>query len=56
MKKSYEKPITQIVMAQHSANLLQTSGKFTDSAPSGGWNEGGANANESDDDTWEDDE
>ena len=45
MKKSYQTPTLRIVLLQHQAQLLQastTQGKFIDSAPSGGWDAGGA--------------
>ena len=45
MKKSYQTPTLRIVLLQHQAQLLQastTQGKFNDSAPSGGWDAGGA--------------
>ena len=44
MKKSYQTPTLRIVLLQHQAQLLQstTQGKFNDSAPSRGWDAGGA--------------
>lgn len=48
MKKSYQTPTLRIVLLQHQALLLQSTtqgkfkGKFSDDAPSGGWDAGGA--------------
>jgi len=53
MKKTYQKPSINIVLIQHGTALLQVSGKFTDSGPSGGWNTGGANSRRGD---WDDEE
>ena len=46
MKKSYQNPTTQIVLFQHTTQLLQSTptGRFTSGAPEGGWDEGGANS------------
>ena len=46
MKRTYEKPAMSVVLLQHQAHLLQeskqASGKFTNAAPTGGWDTGGA--------------
>jgi len=56
MKKSYQTPTLRIVLLQHQAQLLQastTQGKFIDSAPSGGWDAGGASSRRG---GWDDEE
>ena len=46
MKKTYDKPTLHIVRLQHQAQLLQGTctiqGKFTNDAPTNGWDAGGA--------------
>ena len=61
MKKSYQKPDTQIVQMQLHTLMQQTSpqqqGQFSDEGPAGGWNTGGANARKrGSSDNWYDDE
>ena len=55
MKKSYQTPALHIVMLQHQTQLLDDSiqGLFTDSAPTGGWDAGGASSRQGD---WEDED
>lgn len=58
MKKSYDEPV--MIAVQYQSYLLQTSpvkGKFTNDAPTGGWDIGGANVKgqQSDYDVWEED-
>ena len=57
MKKSYQTPTLYIVRLQHQTQLLQgtttTQGKFIDDAPTGGWDEGGANSRRG---GWDDEE
>lgn len=55
MKKSYQTPALHIVMLQHQTQLLDGSihGRFTDSAPTGGWDAGGASSRQGD---WEDED
>lgn len=59
MKKSYQTPTLRIVLLQHQAQLLQasttTQGKFIDSAPSGGWDAGGAGVKGIGGVNWDDD-
>ena len=58
MKKSYQTPTLRIVLLQHQAQLLQastTQGKFIDSAPSGGWDAGGAGVKGNRRVIWDDD-
>ena len=46
MKKSYQTPTQHVVRLQHQTQLLQGTntpkGKFSDDAPTGGWDAGGA--------------
>jgi hypothetical protein len=57
MKRTYEKPAMSVVLLQHQAHLLQASGKFTNDAPTGGWDTGGAcvKGQQPNDDVWDDD-
>ena len=55
MKKSYQHPALHIVRLQHQAQLLQGTiqGKFSNDAPSGGWDTGGASSRRG---GWDDEE
>lgn len=56
MKKLYQTPTLHIVRLQHQTQLLQgttTQGQFSDDAPTGGWDEGGANSRRG---GWDDEE
>ena len=56
MKKSYQHPILYIVRLQHQTQLLQGTtiqGQFSNDAPSGGWDAGGASSRQG---GWDDDE
>ena len=57
MKKPYDEPT--MIAVQYQTNLLESSpkGKFTNDAPTGGWDVGGANVKgqQSEFDTWDND-